>query len=235
VLVHRPAAPPELVVDGESALLVDAGDPAGGGLTEDFDGNPRPNDGFRDGTAVRDMGAFEFQPGPPPGPGPGTTPPGGETPGGTTSPGGGEGGGGAAGAQTVTALGLAPKRFRAATRGAAITDAGARKPGTVVSFTVTRAGETGFSLERKATGRRSRGKCVKATRRNRKAKKCVRWVTVKKSAFTRTATTGANSFRLTGRLGRKALAPGGYRLLAGAGTSAKNALFTVLRPARKKR
>lgn len=45
---------------------IDAGDPAGGGLTTDFLGAPRPNDGNGDGVAVRDQGAFEYQrPAPP--------------------------------------------------------------------------------------------------------------------------------------------------------------------------
>ncbi len=40
---------------------VDAGDPAPGGLAVDFLGAPRPVDGNGDGSAVRDMGAFEYQ------------------------------------------------------------------------------------------------------------------------------------------------------------------------------
>jgi hypothetical protein len=40
---------------------VDAGDPAPTGLTTDFIGAPRPNDGNGDGAAVRDQGAFEYQ------------------------------------------------------------------------------------------------------------------------------------------------------------------------------
>lgn len=41
--------------------LVDAGDPAAGGPTVDFGGDPRVVDGNGDGTAVRDIGAFEYQ------------------------------------------------------------------------------------------------------------------------------------------------------------------------------
>ena len=210
----------------------------------DLAGNPRIVDGNGDETARRDMGAFEFQPGPPVTGGP--APPGGGSPA-SLAPGGGEpggapaDGGGSAAPAAITALALKPKRFRAATRGAAVTTAaavtgaGAPTPGTVVSFTLSQAASTTFSLERKTTGRRSGRSCVKATRRNRRAKKCTRWVAVGKSAFAREAATGANSFRLTGRLGRRALAPGGYRLIASAGTSARNAPFTVLRPPRKKR
>jgi hypothetical protein len=44
---------------------IDAGDP-GAGLTTDFLGNFRPRDGNGDGVAVRDQGAFEYQPPKPP-------------------------------------------------------------------------------------------------------------------------------------------------------------------------
>lgn len=50
---------------------VDAGDPAGGGPTDDHDGAARPRDGNGDGTARNDLGAFEYQPpAAPQGPGP---------------------------------------------------------------------------------------------------------------------------------------------------------------------
>lgn len=45
---------------------VDAGDPAAGGLATDFLGAPRPVDGNGDGVAIRDQGAFEYQPPAPP-------------------------------------------------------------------------------------------------------------------------------------------------------------------------
>lgn len=39
---------------------IDAGDPAPGGLTSDFDGLIRPQDGDDNGSVIRDQGAFEF-------------------------------------------------------------------------------------------------------------------------------------------------------------------------------
>ena len=44
---------------------IDAGDPAPGGLSSDFLGAPRPNDGNQDGVAIRDQGAYEYQAEPP--------------------------------------------------------------------------------------------------------------------------------------------------------------------------
>lgn len=191
-------------------------------------------DGNGDGSAIRDIGAFEFQPPPPQG-SPGGTSPGGTTPGGTVAPGGTPSGPG--GATGVTALTLAPKRFLAATSGPAVTVAGKAKAkaGALVSFTLSQPGAAKFAIEKRTTGRRSMGKCVRATRRNRKAKRCTRYVLVKKSAFTRDGALGANAFRLTGRLGRKALAPASYRLVATAGTTRKMAPFTVKRAPRKRR
>lgn len=48
-----------------SSPSIDAGDP-GAGLASDFAGAPRPTDGNGDGIAVRDQGAFEYQPPAPP-------------------------------------------------------------------------------------------------------------------------------------------------------------------------
>jgi len=74
-----------------SSPSVDAGDP-GAGLATDILGALRPRDGNGDGFAVRDQGAFELQPPPPP------VEEGGETGGGDTGGGGAAGGDAAGGA-----------------------------------------------------------------------------------------------------------------------------------------
>ena len=87
---------------------VDAGDPAAGGLATDFLGAPRPADGDGDGLAVRDQGAFEYQPPIPPGGGGGA---GGTSGGGGTASGGNGAGEGkdAAAPQTTIAKGPGSK------------------------------------------------------------------------------------------------------------------------------
>ena len=81
---------------------------------------------------------------------------------------------------------------------------------------------------------RKRGKqCVKPTRSNARAKRCTRYVHVRGS-FKRLDKAGVNRFRFTGRVARKALTPGRYRLsatpkLAGRSGKAATVAFRIVR------
>jgi subtilisin-like proprotein convertase family protein len=113
----------------------------------------------------------------------------------------------------LTALRLAPRRFRAfRRRGPSATQ---RRPtrGSRVSFTLSESATVGFGLDRAAAGRRLGKRCVKPTRGNRLAPRCLRWVRLR-GGFTRSGHEGANSFRFTGRLRRRPLQPRRYRLRA---------------------
>jgi hypothetical protein len=68
-------------------------------------------------------------------------------------------------------------------------------------------------VDRGLAGRRSRGKCRKPTRRNRRGRRCIRYKRLR-GGFERNALLGANSVRFNGRLGGKRLKAGRYRLVA---------------------
>jgi hypothetical protein len=113
---------------------------------------------------------------------------------------------------TLGRLSVSPKTFRAASRGASAARTRRVIPiGTKVSYQLSQAATTTFTLERKATGRRVNRKCVAPKRSNRTKPRCTRYVRVSGS-FTRAGAAGANSFKFTGRLRGRKLAPGSYRL-----------------------
>jgi hypothetical protein len=110
--------------------------------------------------------------------------------------------------------------------------------GTVVSFTLSEPARTTFAFKRKASGRRVRGRCVRPTRRNRRAKRCTRRLAA--GSFSLPARQGANRVRFQGRFGTRRLKPGRYALSLRAVDAAGNRSAAVplsfkLLPARRKR
>jgi hypothetical protein len=133
--------------------------------------------------------------------------------------GGGDGGGGGGPGPTpveVAKVGserLAPTSFPAAPSGPSAMSA-LRRYGTKVTFTLNQAASTRFTVKQARPGRRaSRGRCVAPTRRNRTARRCTRFVTLR-GGFTRTGNVGTNTFRFMGRIAGKRLKPGRYKLVA---------------------
>jgi hypothetical protein len=125
-------------------------------------------------------------PGPGPGPGPDTTRP------------------------AASGLAVTASTFRAASRGASI--AAVRRPiGTTVRYRLTEAAKVRFTVQREKAGRKVGKTCKAPTRANRTKRACKRFVAVAGS-FTHSGKNGANSFKFTGRLGGRKLAPGTYRL-----------------------
>ncbi len=106
----------------------------------------------------------------------------------------------------LSAITFSTRRIRTATR---------------VGYRLDEAAVVTFKVERAVAGRRSRGRCVRPTRANRRGRACTRFVAVRGS-FTRTGKGGANSFRFTGRLRGRRLAVGRYRLSATALDAARN-------------
>lgn len=140
---------------------------------------------------------------------------------------------------SLGSLSLSSAAFKAAPSGAAFSAqkkrAKSKAPtGTRVSFNLSEPSSVKFAVQRKASGRKVGRTCAKPKRSNRKKKKCTRWETVKGS-FAVAGKSGRNTFTFRGRLGGKALKPGGYRLTGTATDQAKNAslprlkAFTIVR------
>jgi hypothetical protein len=129
------------------------------------------------------------------------------------------GGSSAPGSASPAASGesISPSSFAAAPSGPSAASARRRKYGAKVTYTLNVATEVRFTVQQRQpgryTGKGRKRRCVAQTRKNAKAKKCTRLVTLRGS-FVRSGLAGANSFRFTGRLGSKTLKPGTYALVA---------------------
>jgi len=82
----------------------------------------------------------------------------------------------------------------------------------VFSLDLDRAASVTFTLSRRASGRKVRGKCVAPARRNRRAARCTRLTTI--GSFTAALTAGKRKATFSGRLKGRALTPGSYRITA---------------------
>lgn len=160
--------------------------------------------------------------------------PGGGEGGGGTGPGGGGGGpgGGSGGGPSgtpptpdrtppvVTGLRLTRTRFRVGATPTAV--AAARTPaGTTVRFTLSEPSRVTLVVERAVRGRRSGAACVRPTAKLRGRRACTRYVAA--GTLRRAAAAGAVRVAFTGRIGRRALRPGVYRLRVAAVDAAGNA------------
>jgi streptogramin lyase len=140
----------------------------------------------------------------------------------------------------VSRLAVAPKRFRVAKGRTALTagkrgKAKAIPAGTKIRFTLSEAATVRLTFERKAAGRKRGGKCVKPTRALRSAKRCSRYFK-RGTLARRDLAAGKRSVKFTGRIGRRALKPGSYRVTVVAtdavGMASKPArtTFTIVAP-----
>jgi uncharacterized delta-60 repeat protein len=123
--------------------------------------------------------------------------------------------------------------FRAAATGDSVAAARARA-GAKVSYALTEPAQVSFTVERPVAGRKVGRDCVKPAKKNRKRKRCTRYVALKGS-FTHAGKAGANSLKFTGRLRNRKLTAGPYRLVAvatdaaGNKSAAKRAKFRIVR------
>jgi hypothetical protein len=112
-----------------------------------------------------------------------------------------------AGPPALRSLALRPNRVLAAR-------AAARK-GATISYSLSQPAKVSFRVDHGLLGRRSRGKCRKPTRRNRRGRPCRRYKRMR-GGLEQNGVTGANSLRFNGRLRGKRLKAGHYRLVAAA-------------------
>jgi hypothetical protein len=98
------------------------------------------------------------------------------------------------------------------------------KRGTTFRYTLTERATVKIAIQRAAAGRRKGKKCVKPTRKLRRAKRCTRYV--RSGTLTRAAKAGANKVPFSGRIGKRKLKPGRYRALLRATDAAGNRSLT---------
>jgi M6 family metalloprotease-like protein len=118
--------------------------------------------------------------------------------------------------RALSLLGLSPTRFTA-------------KRGTTIRYRLARPAAVDLAVAQLVAGRRSGAKCVKPSRRLRRAKKCTRPVPV--GSFSRSGPAGQVAIGFRGRVGKRRLEPGAYELTAtprGAPSDRMRARFRIL-------
>lgn len=90
-----------------------------------------------------------------------------------------------------------------------------------IKFTLSETASVNIAIEKASAGKKSKGKCVKPTRKLRKKKNCTRYAKV--TTLSHLGTVGANSVKFKGKVGKKALKPGKYRVSIVATDAAGNA------------
>jgi hypothetical protein len=120
----------------------------------------------------------------------------------------------------LTAVAFHPAAFSALSKGGSLIG---RTLGTRISYRLSETAAVTFKVQRQRAGRRIRGRCRTATRRNkaRSRRKCKLYKSVRGS-FKQTGGAGANSLRFSGRLRGRKLKVGRYRLVAVAVDKAGN-------------
>jgi hypothetical protein len=112
----------------------------------------------------------------------------------------------------VTGLGETNKAFAVGRAPTPVTARAKRhKRGTTFVFTASEAGAATLTISRAVPGRRRGKRCVQPTKKNRRARKCTRYTRVRPS-LSRAVAGGATAVRFSGRIGKRALKPGRYKL-----------------------
>jgi hypothetical protein len=115
---------------------------------------------------------------------------------------------------------------------ATVVSAAARKRGTTFQYKLSVDAAVTITIARKASGYEKAGKCVRKRPHKRKVVRCTRYLTA--GALNRHGHAGANQVRFSGRIGPKALKPGGYRATivatnAAGGSKPRTVAFKVVK------
>jgi hypothetical protein len=116
---------------------------------------------------------------------------------------------------------LHPRRFRAARRGPSI----AVRVGTTITYSLSEAARVTFTVQKYRPLSRVCRRRLARTARHRTGLRCRRWISLR-GRFATTSAAGPASVRFTGRLRRRALKPGRYRLVIRARDAAGNVTRT---------
>ena len=92
--------------------------------------------------------------------------------------------------------------------------------GTTFRYGLSEDARVAFTIERRSAGRKVGGKCVRATRANRRRKSCTRFV--RATGFAQQGKLGANARKFSGRVGKRKLTAGRYRAALRATDAAGN-------------
>ena len=131
-------------------------------------------------------------------------------------------------------LRMSPRRFAVSPSRATARRRRARAPdGTTITFLMNDRARVTLSVQRVRNGRQVAGACVAPSRRTSQRPSCRRTVGV--ATLRRSAIRGENTVRFSGRIGRRVLRPGRYRMVLraraadGRRTAARALRFTVVR------
>lgn len=144
-------------------------------------------------------------------------------------------GSGARVAPVLSGLSLSAKTFRVGKAATAISANARRRKvptGTTIRFRLDKAATVAIKIERSLPGRKRGKRCVAPTKKLKRAKRCTRYV--KMGTLTRKGLAGADKVTFSGRIGKRALKPGRYRMTlvpsaSGATGSSKAIKFKIVR------
>jgi hypothetical protein len=148
--------------------------------------------------------------------------------------GGSSGGGGDRTPPAIRGLAVRPHRFAVASGPTRRSRHSRSAPGgATITYTLSEPARLTFLVEGAAAGRKKGRSCVRATHRLRHARPCV--FLLRKGALTASGHRGVNRLAFSGRIGRRSLSPGRYRLAvtatdsAGNRSAAKTVSFTIVK------